>query len=391
MLLATTVEALQADCGRLSELTDDGTLQPAAGDRRRHGRAGAAPSRRSARCSDGALAIGVGHSHVLAVARAARPFYAVERDLLEHLAAQAAVSLENLRLEELMRRTEAELRAILEGVADAVAAEDPDGPAGLRQRRRRAAAGRRGRARHAARDPGRPAARPARAQGRARRAAGRPPPRRAALVAREGQPGARGRRRRLAISVIEDITEIKQAEEAQRFLAESSRALVALARGRGDAARGRAARGRVHMADACVIDARRGRGRAAPGTPGSRGAVESQRSPIPRARRHRGHDHAARRPRRRALAEDLGAAGRRGGRQRAPVPHARGDRADAPALAAAAGAARDPRAARPPRCSGRPARATRSAATSTTSSRPASASGSRSWATSAARAPRRPR
>ena len=31
---------------------------------------------------------------------------------------------------------------------------------------------------------------------------------------------------RLAISVIEDITEIKQAEEAQRFLAESSRALA---------------------------------------------------------------------------------------------------------------------------------------------------------------------
>ncbi len=59
--------------------------------------------------------------------RAAAPFSAVERDLLEHLAAQAAVTLENLRLEELMRRKEAELRAILEGVADAIAAEDPDG------------------------------------------------------------------------------------------------------------------------------------------------------------------------------------------------------------------------------------------------------------------------
>ncbi len=64
---------------------------------------------------------------MLAVARSGRRFDAVERDLLEHLAAQAAVSLENLRLEELMRRKEAELRAILEGVADAVAAEDPDG------------------------------------------------------------------------------------------------------------------------------------------------------------------------------------------------------------------------------------------------------------------------
>ena len=59
--------------------------------------------------------------------RAQSPFSAVERDLLEHLAAQAAVSLENLRLEELMRRKEAELRAILEGVADGIAAEDPDG------------------------------------------------------------------------------------------------------------------------------------------------------------------------------------------------------------------------------------------------------------------------
>ncbi len=74
---------------------------------------------------DGALAIAIGRSHALAVSRAARPFSPVERDLLEHLAAQAAVSLENLRLEELMRRTSAELRAILEGVADAVAAEDP--------------------------------------------------------------------------------------------------------------------------------------------------------------------------------------------------------------------------------------------------------------------------
>ena len=36
------------------------------------------------------------------------------------------MTLENLRLEELMRRKEAELRAILEGVADGIAAEDPE-------------------------------------------------------------------------------------------------------------------------------------------------------------------------------------------------------------------------------------------------------------------------
>jgi PAS domain S-box-containing protein len=33
-------------------------------------------------------------------------------------------------------------------------------------------------------------------------------------------------RTRLAVSIVEDITEIKQAEEAQRFLAESSRVLA---------------------------------------------------------------------------------------------------------------------------------------------------------------------
>ena len=37
-------------------------------------------------------------------------------------------------------------------------------------------------------------------------------------------PSAAGAR--LAVSIVEDITEIKQAEEAQRFLAESSRVLA---------------------------------------------------------------------------------------------------------------------------------------------------------------------
>ena len=125
-----------------------------------------------------------------------------------------------------MRRTEAELRAILEGVADAVAAEDLGRAPGLRQRRRGAAARRRGRARDVARDPRRPAARRRVLNG----ASAEP-----LVVRHPGEPrwsrvkanpvledgGAR-----LAINVIEDITEIKQAEESQRFLAESSRALA---------------------------------------------------------------------------------------------------------------------------------------------------------------------
>ena len=116
-----------------------GRLRPPERDRRRRRASHAARHRRpdpgagaAAELALGspqanALAIGVGHSHVLAVMRAESPFSAVERDLLEHLAAQAAVTLENLRLEELMRRKEAELRAILEGVADGIAAEDPEG------------------------------------------------------------------------------------------------------------------------------------------------------------------------------------------------------------------------------------------------------------------------
>ncbi len=214
VLLATTVEALQADGGRLSELGDDGTLRP----RLAIGGATAAldeAERSLGTLQDNALAIGVGHSHVLAVTRAARTFDAVERDLLEHLAAQAAVSLENLHLEVLMRRSEAELRAILEGVADAVAAEDPEG----RLVYVNAAAaqllddgdelkGRLGIPAERASEP---------------------------LVVRHLRDGEQRWSRvkttpviesGLAISVIEDITEIKQAEETQRFLAETSRALV---------------------------------------------------------------------------------------------------------------------------------------------------------------------
>ena len=50
ILLATTVEALQADGGRLSELDDDGTLQPRLAIGADDARAGRPPSGRSARC-----------------------------------------------------------------------------------------------------------------------------------------------------------------------------------------------------------------------------------------------------------------------------------------------------------------------------------------------------
>ena len=89
------------------------------------------------------------------------------------------------------------------------------------------------------------------------------------------------------------------------------------------------------------------------------------------------------------LAEDLGAARRRGGRERAPVPRALDDRPDAAGVAAAADAARRARLRGRRALRRRRARTTRSAATSTTCSRPTRTTGSPSSATSAARAPRR--
>ena len=257
----------------------------------------------------GALAIAVGHSHVLAVARA-------RARLLRRRARPARAP---------RRAGRGLAREPAAGGADAAhvgrAARDPRGrrrrgrgrgsrrPARLRQRRRRAAARRGGRARLArSASPRRPAARPARVRGRARRAARRPPPRRVALVAREGQPGARGRRPRLAISVIEDITEIKQAEEAQRFLAESSRALarsLELEETLPEVAgwsRRRWPTLRIHLledGELRLMGASRGRvaarleevARADAATVGR--AAGDAGGADPRARRHRRHDHAA--------------------------------------------------------------------------------------------------
>ena len=175
---------------------------------------------------DSALAIAVGRSHALAVSRVGRSFSPVERDLLEHLAAQAAVSLENLRLEELMRRTSAELLAILEGVADAVAAEDPDGHlvyVNAAAERLLGGADELGSRLGIPADllPGRRVLKGAPADPLVVRHPGESRWSRvkASPVLEDG--GAR-----LAISVIEDITEIKQAEEEQRLLAESSRMLA---------------------------------------------------------------------------------------------------------------------------------------------------------------------
>jgi hypothetical protein len=126
---------------------------------------------------------------------------------------------------------EEELRTILEGVADGVTAEDP---AGRLVYANAAAAGMLGcevTDEHGAPLP------PARLPGPRALAGERPDP----LVVTYRRPGTSEPRRsrvkstpvfddggrvRLAISVIEDITDIKQAEEAQRFLAESSRLLA---------------------------------------------------------------------------------------------------------------------------------------------------------------------
>ena len=74
-----------------------------------------------------ALALSLSSGHVLTIARQGAAFSPVERELVEELAAHIALALENRRLGELMRRTDGELRGILEGVAEAVVVEDPSG------------------------------------------------------------------------------------------------------------------------------------------------------------------------------------------------------------------------------------------------------------------------
>jgi anti-anti-sigma factor len=112
LLLTTTVEAVEADCGRLSARRDGGGLEErmAAGDTERFAEAlGAAEAALLAvpvpqEVTVGgatALAIPLGDGEVLAVARAGRALTAEEADLLEHLASHVRVSLDNVRLREL--------------------------------------------------------------------------------------------------------------------------------------------------------------------------------------------------------------------------------------------------------------------------------------------------
>jgi PAS domain-containing protein len=251
LVLKTTVDAVQADSGRLSECDDDGSprVRMVRGELN-----GSLPALCAAEAvllvESVSRQVEVGGVNALSfrlctlagderaprngfltLSRAGAPFAPAERELLAHLVAQAAVSLENLRLQELMRKVEEELRTILEGVADGVTAEDPAGRlvyanAAAASMLECGATDEAGVPLPAARLPG------------PRALAGeRPEP----VVVAYRRPGTdkprcarvkaapvfdEGGRVRLAISVIEDITDIKQAEEAQRFLAESSRLLA---------------------------------------------------------------------------------------------------------------------------------------------------------------------
>jgi PAS domain S-box-containing protein len=263
-LLTTTVEAVEADCGRLNTLAEDGTSierfvlgrmgEDADALRAAEAALLSGPVPRQVTVGDltvlaiplGARSSGRGES--LTVGRAGSAFSLAECELLEHLAAHAAVSLENVHLQELMRKTEEELRAILEGVADGITAEDPAGKVVYMNAAAAQLLGHgdpevvgvsvselvsrlrvtdeRGEPVPAERLPG------------CRALAGEDP---APLVLRYRRADT-GEARcsrvkatpvfdrhggvRLAISVIEDITEIKQVEEGQRFLAECSSLLA---------------------------------------------------------------------------------------------------------------------------------------------------------------------
>jgi GAF domain-containing protein len=269
LLLTTAIEAVKADCGRLSGADRDGaTVERLALGRLEPNLPALCAAEAAFQAGQAAHQVAVGATaavavslgsraareqaaerDLLTVARAGPAFSPAERDLLEHLAAQATVSLENLRLQELMHKTEQELRAILEGVADGVTAEDHDGRLVYVN-----AAAMRLLSPEAGDDP---LAVPvgetmARLNLTDETGAPVPPgrlPARRALTGEEPEPlvvrscqTATGETRwsrlkatplfdehgrvRLAISVIEDITEIKQAEDAQRFLAKSSRVLA---------------------------------------------------------------------------------------------------------------------------------------------------------------------
>ena len=337
-LLTAMMGAVHADCGRLSVLANGvrqsrvvigsvGTMASALDT--------AEPALGSANAQT--LSLALGSEHVLTFAREGAPFSTVERELLEHLAAQSELALENLELSELMRRTEAELRAILEAVADAVVVEDATGRVVYRNPAAAALLGDRpdlACTLSVSADllPGRLVLAGDHSQPLVVQHGDRRWSRvKSTPVQDDATPG-------LAVSVVEDITAIKRAEEAHRFLAESSRLLASspdldetlpkverlaaswFGGDMGDRAARPASRRvtavRRHTAGADQ-DARRGGGR-------DLAFLVPRRSTGDRRRR-------GPRPTR-----------RRGGRHRPTVPHARGGRTDAPGPAAAAGPARNP-------------------------------------------------
>jgi anti-anti-sigma factor len=104
LLLATAVEAVEADCGRLGARASGDVERFAGVLAEAEAAAGAGPGPQPAAAGgDAALAIPLASADLLVVARAGPPFSPAETDLLEDLAAQIAVSLDNLRLRELER------------------------------------------------------------------------------------------------------------------------------------------------------------------------------------------------------------------------------------------------------------------------------------------------
>ena len=107
VLLTATVEAVEADAGRL---TDGGAERLAVGDAAACG--GALREAEAGAPGPAALAMPIGRRGMLAVARAAREFTVAEVELFESLASQVAVSLENVQLLEAERAAAVAIREL---------------------------------------------------------------------------------------------------------------------------------------------------------------------------------------------------------------------------------------------------------------------------------------
>ena len=227
LLLATIIDAVHADGGRLSARFAEASTPPVVIGETNDLRAVLDTAERALGTANGrALALSLSSGHVLAIARQGAAFSPVERELVEELAAHMALALENRRLGELTRQTDDELRGILEGVADAVVVEDPSGRIMYRNPAADALLGEL---------PDLATALDVAADALpSRRIFADELPRPLVVRHADGRRWSRVNstavpergRARLAITTIEDITDIKRAEEAQRFLAESSRVLA---------------------------------------------------------------------------------------------------------------------------------------------------------------------